>query len=111
MGIPVVYRDQPRGDYLESAPALAVEVISASNTAEQMDRKVKTYLTNGGVEVGLVYPKTRSVWVYREGHAEEASCAPVCCPASKSISTSYSTKRTALRTSSSRISMSRFVVR
>jgi Uma2 family endonuclease len=69
--VSIPYRDQPRGDYLESAPALAVEVISKSNTAEQMDRKVNIYLSNGGVEVWLVYPKTRCVWVYREGHAEE----------------------------------------
>ena len=36
-----------------------------------MDRKVETYLTNGGSEVWLVYPKTGHVWVYREGHAEQ----------------------------------------
>ena len=69
--VSIPYRDQPGGDYFESAPALAVEVISESNTAAQMARKVKTYLTNGCVEVWLVYPNTRSVWVYREGHAEE----------------------------------------
>ena len=69
--VSIPYRDQPRGDYFESAPALAVEVISESNTAAQMARKVKIYLTNGGAEVWLVYPNTRSVWVYREGHAEE----------------------------------------
>ena len=69
MSIP--YRDQPSEDYFESAPALAVEIISESNTAEQMDRKVRTYLTSGSVEVWLVYPKTHCVWVYREGHAEE----------------------------------------
>ena len=69
--VSIPYLDQPRGVYFESAPALAVEVISESNTAAQMDRKVKTYLTNGGVEVWLVYPNTRRVWVYREGHAEE----------------------------------------
>jgi len=67
----IPYRDQPAGDYFESAPALAVEVISESNSAAQMDRKVKIYLTNGGVEVWLVYPDTRCVWVFREGHAEE----------------------------------------
>jgi len=67
--VSIPYRDQPCGDYLESAPALAVEVISKSNTAEQMDRKVDIYLTNGGVEVWLVYPNTRCVWVFREGHA------------------------------------------
>jgi Uma2 family endonuclease len=69
--VSIPYRDQPCGDYFESAPALAVEVISESNTAAQMDRKMNIYLTNGGVEVWLVYPKKRSVWVYREGHAEE----------------------------------------
>ena len=70
-GVSIPHRDQPSGDYFESAPALAVEVISKSNRADQMDRKVKIYLTNGGVEVWLVYPKTRRVWVYRAGHAEE----------------------------------------
>jgi Uma2 family endonuclease len=69
--VSIPYCDQPSGDYFESAPALAVEVISKSNTAAQMARKVKIYLANGGVEVWLVYPNTRSVWVYREGHAEE----------------------------------------
>src|ERR1035438_6658096 len=69
--VSIPYRDQPRGVYFESAPALAVEVISESNTAAQMDRKMKVYLTNGGVEVWLVYPNTRRVWVFREGHAEE----------------------------------------
>ena len=69
--VSIPYRDQPSGDYFESAPALAVEVISESNTAEQMDRKVNIYLGNGGAEVWLVYPKTRCVWVYREGHAEQ----------------------------------------
>jgi Uma2 family endonuclease len=69
--VSIPHRDQPSGDYFESAPALAVEIISESNTAEQMDRKVETYLTNGSIEVWLIYPKTRRVWVYREGHAEE----------------------------------------
>ena len=69
--VSIPHRDHPGGDYFESAPALAVEVISESNTAAQMARKVKTYLTNGGAEVWLVYPNTRSVWVYHEGHAEE----------------------------------------
>jgi Uma2 family endonuclease len=69
--VSIPHGDQPCGDYFESAPALAVEVISKSNTAAQMDRKMKIYLTNGGVEVWLVYPDTRCVWVYREGHAEE----------------------------------------
>ena len=63
--------NQPLNDYLEGAPALAVEIISEGNRAEDMDRKVKTYLANGGVEVWVVYPKTQCVWVYRQQHAEE----------------------------------------
>ena len=69
--VSISHRDQPSGDYFESAPALAVEVISESNSAAQMDRKVNIYLTNGSVEVWLVYPDTRCVWVFREGHAEQ----------------------------------------
>ena len=58
-------------DDLNGAPLLAIEVISPANTAEEMDRKVNLYLSHGGLEVWLLYPKTRSAWVYREGHADE----------------------------------------
>jgi Uma2 family endonuclease len=63
--------NQMSNDYFEGAPALAIEVISESNKAEDMDLKVKTYLANGGVEVWVVYPKTQSVSVFRTGHIEE----------------------------------------
>lgn len=69
--VSITHLNQPCADYLEGAPALAVEVISESNTAEQMDRKVKTYLSNGSKEVWVVYPKTQCVWVFRQGHAQE----------------------------------------
>lgn len=32
---------------------------------------MRTYLANGGIEVWAVYPKTRCVWVFRQGHGEE----------------------------------------
>jgi len=69
--VSIAHPNQRLNDYLEGAPALAIEVISEANRAEDMDRKVKTYLANGGVEVWVVYPKTQCVWVYRQGHAEE----------------------------------------
>jgi Uma2 family endonuclease len=69
--VSISHPNQPSSDYLEGAPLLAVEVISEANRAEDMDRKVKTYLANGGVEVWVVYPKTQCVWVYRQEHAEE----------------------------------------
>jgi Uma2 family endonuclease len=67
----VQHAGQPGDKYPEGAPALAVEIISESNRADQMDRKVKKYLSNGGVEVWLAYPGTQSVWVFRQGYAEE----------------------------------------
>jgi Uma2 family endonuclease len=69
--VSISHPNQPSNDYLEGAPLLAVEVISESNTAEQMNRKVKTYLANGSKEAWVVYPNTQSVWVFREGRAEE----------------------------------------
>jgi Uma2 family endonuclease len=54
-------------DYLEGAPALAVEVISESNTAEAVDRKLNEYFRGGAEEVWVFYPKTRHVWQYRRG--------------------------------------------
>jgi Uma2 family endonuclease len=69
--VSITHAGQPEGDYLEGAPALAIEVISPSNRADQMDKKVKTYLANGGKEVWVVYPGTRCVWVYRLGQATE----------------------------------------
>ena len=69
--VSIAFLNQPSNDYLEGAPLLAVEVISESNTAEQMDHKVKTYLANRSKEVWVVYPKTRGVWVFRSGHADE----------------------------------------
>lgn len=67
----VEHAGQAGDDYLEGAPVLAIEVISESNRADQMDRKIKTYLANGGHEVWVVYPQTKCIWVFREGHAEE----------------------------------------
>jgi Uma2 family endonuclease len=69
--VSIEHAGQPGGDYCEGAPALAIEVISQSNTAEQMQRKTQSYLMNGGKEVWLVYPKTERLWVFRQGHAEE----------------------------------------
>jgi Uma2 family endonuclease len=69
--VSIEYEGQTENDYLEGAPALAVEVISESNRADQMDRKVKKYLSGGAIEVWVVYPKTRCVWVFRQGYAQE----------------------------------------
>jgi Uma2 family endonuclease len=69
--VSVLHAHQLRVRYLDGAPALAVEIISESNRAEDMNRKVKKYLSNGALEVWVAYPKTQCVWVFRQGYAKE----------------------------------------
>ncbi len=45
-------------------PNLAVEIISKSNTAKEMDRKLGEYFEAGSQLVWYVYPKQREVMVY-----------------------------------------------
>jgi Uma2 family endonuclease len=46
------------------APALAVEVISKTNTRAEMERKLREYFKAGVRLVWYVYPKTRTIRVY-----------------------------------------------
>ncbi|NJK74661.1 MAG: Uma2 family endonuclease [Oscillatoriales cyanobacterium RU_3_3] len=60
--------DLPDG-FLEGAPDLAVEILSPSNTVEEIDRKLIEYFDNGSRLVWVVHPKQKYVLVYRS--AEE----------------------------------------
>jgi len=57
--------DLDRG--IQGAPALAIEVISPTDLAEELTQKVKQYLAAGAKPVWVVYPKTREVQVFRAG--------------------------------------------
>ncbi len=48
-------------------PDIAVEVVSPSESASGLDRKVDAYLQAGIAEVWIVYPETRHVLVYATG--------------------------------------------
>lgn len=50
--------------YLDGAPDLVIEVISPSNTVEEMRDKRSLCLANGCKEFWIVYPKHRSVEIY-----------------------------------------------
>ncbi|MEX2091333.1 MAG: Uma2 family endonuclease [Pirellulales bacterium] len=51
--------------FYPEAPSLVVEVVSPNDTAEEVDDKLRRWLA-AGVELGwVVYPKGRSVTVYR----------------------------------------------
>lgn len=52
-------------EYDKIAPDLAVEVVSPSNTADDLNDKITQYFEAGVQLVWLVYPKTRTVYVYR----------------------------------------------
>lgn len=51
----------------ELGPDLVVEIVSPSDTARQMNRKVRQYLAAGTRAVWLVYPDTKSVHVFEPG--------------------------------------------
>jgi Uma2 family endonuclease len=65
--VSINHKDQPHGDYYEGSPALAIEIVSESNTARHLEMKVRAYLDAGAVEVWLIYPEWHVVWVHRRG--------------------------------------------
>ena len=59
-------RLKPRTDkFAALAPDLAVEVVSPSNTKQEMHEKIALYFQAGTRQVWIVYPKSRAIYVYR----------------------------------------------
>ena len=57
----------PSDTLIQGAPALAVEIISPSNSASEIARKRNQYLVAGAQSVWIVYPEQREVEVFRSG--------------------------------------------
>ena len=57
-------RRVPRVPIVDLAPDLAVEVLSPSNTAQEMERKLQEYLAAGVRLVWYVHPEPQEVHVY-----------------------------------------------
>ena len=57
--------DQPTTGFFDGAPDLALEVISPSETVDEVESKVIDYLEAGVALVWLIYPRTQTVTVYR----------------------------------------------
>ena len=51
-------------EYLPFAPDLAVEIMSPSNTDEEINNKIDWYLRFGARLIWVVYPNTQKVYVY-----------------------------------------------
>jgi Uma2 family endonuclease len=56
--VSITHAGQAEGKYLKGSPALAIEVISESNTVRTMHRKRRRYFENGCREAWVVYPET-----------------------------------------------------
>lgn len=57
----------PDEGWADFAPDLVVEIVSPSDTARELDRKVHQYLAAGTRAIWLVYPETKSVHVFEPG--------------------------------------------
>lgn len=58
-------RETKGEDYYRGAPELAVEVVVPSETASDLNRKVKLMLKAGAIAVWVVYPLQSEVRVFR----------------------------------------------
>lgn len=68
--VSITYRGQPEGDYLEGAPALAVEVLSESNTARKIARKIEAFLEHGAKEIWVIDTNRRQVRICKAAGPE-----------------------------------------
>lgn len=54
--VSITHAGQESEDYYLGAPALAVEIVSGSESADEIAAKVEMYLLKGAVEVWVMYP-------------------------------------------------------
>jgi Uma2 family endonuclease len=72
--VSITHAGQTVANYYLGSPALAVEIVSESNTADEIAGKVETYLTHGASEVWILYPNRGQLWLHtHDGHAEKHS--------------------------------------
>ena len=57
-------RETPADQYFKGAPELAIEIISPSETAANLQHKVDLLLKSGGLAVWAIYPDDRTVMVH-----------------------------------------------
>ena len=65
--VSVTQAGQRVDEYLQGAPAIAIEVVSPSNTAETLSDKTDLYFEYGALEVWRVYPKARKIEIHAAG--------------------------------------------
>ncbi len=58
-------RTIPRSNAWNVVPDLAVEIVSATNYAEELDQRIGDYFETGITQVWVLYPQTERLFVYR----------------------------------------------
>ena len=59
--------DKPPRGHLRIPPDLAIEVISPSDLAENIEERIADFMQAGTQLMWVLYPNTRSVYVFRQG--------------------------------------------
>jgi Uma2 family endonuclease len=67
--VSVTHAGQAAHDYMEGAPAIAIEIVSPSNTPRALARKTQLYFEFGALEVWHFYPDERHAVVHVAGAA------------------------------------------
>ena len=57
--------DQLRRGFFPGAPDLAIEVVSPSNRATDLESKIQEYLAHGTQRVWVFYPETQTIIIHR----------------------------------------------
>jgi Uma2 family endonuclease len=58
---------RPTLKFFDGAPDLAVEVVSPSDTVDELEEKIGDYLNAGCQMVWVVHPKTKTITIHRPG--------------------------------------------
>lgn len=57
-------RDTSGNEYFAGSPELAIEVVSPSETARDLNRKIEALLAGGSLAIWVIYPEQQEVRVY-----------------------------------------------
>ena len=55
----------PEDSYFEGAPELAIEIVSPSDAADELEIKVRQYLNTGAKQVWVLYPRSQDLHVFQ----------------------------------------------
>ena len=65
-GLKTLDSDEPETSLIDGVPVLVVEILSPSDTQEQIDEKIDDYLRAGVAVVWIIDPHDKTVLIYRK---------------------------------------------